>query len=50
MTSTNNSIPHHRNCKRPAPILRLSWLQTPELFCPGCGRTAPADDARRTDR
>lgn len=34
------SIPHSRNCKRPAPSLRLSWQGCPEQFCPGCGRSA----------
>ena len=31
-------IAHTARCKRPVPILRLSWRQQPELFCPGCGR------------
>lgn len=33
-------IPHARHCKKPTPLPRLSWAQTPELWCPGCGRSA----------
>lgn len=43
---TTPMIPHAAGCKRPAPTLRLSWGGTPELHCPGCGRTAPAPDSR----
>ena len=39
-------IPHASRCKRPAPVLRLSWAGTPEAFCPGCGRYTPATDTR----
>ncbi|MHA6512003.1 hypothetical protein [Tessaracoccus sp. Z1128] len=44
MTSTTApAIPHAPACKRPAPVLRLSWKQTPEAACPGCGRTMALD-------
>ena len=33
-------IAHAARCKRPAPVLRLSWRQQPELWCPACGRAA----------
>ena len=36
------SLPHAARCKRPAPVLRLSWRGTPEIHCPSCGRYAPA--------
>lgn len=40
------SIPHHAHCPRPAPHLRLGWTGNPEAWCPGCGRSGPADDQR----
>lgn len=40
-TPTTPTIPHAAACKRPAPVLRLSWRGTPEQWCGGCGRTAP---------
>lgn len=48
MTSPPNTsrIPHYRTCNRPKPVLRLSWKQEPEQFCPGCGRSALALDQR----
>lgn len=42
MSTDPAKIPHGRSCKRPAPVLRQSWKQEPEIWCPGCGRTAPA--------
>lgn len=44
------TISHAARCGRPAPTLRLSWTGQPETHCPGCGRTAPADDTREDDR
>lgn len=38
-TTTHTEIPHAARCRRPAPVLRLSWRRTPELWCPGCGRS-----------
>lgn len=46
MTNTNSTIVHSTRCRRPAPLLRLSWRGTPEAWCPSCGRTAPAPDTR----
>lgn len=41
------TIPHAARCgRRSAPILRASWKGAPELWCPDCGRHAPADDTR----
>lgn len=40
------TIPHSRSCKKPVPVLRLSWKRTPEFWCPGCGRSCPAPDER----
>jgi hypothetical protein len=39
-------LAHPPTCRRPAPVLRLSWAGRPEAWCPGCGRYAPADDTR----
>lgn len=39
-------IPHATHCSRPAPLLRLSWAGTPEVWCPSCGRATPAPDTR----
>ena len=36
---TAPALPHSAHCKRPSPVLRQSWDGSPELFCPGCGRT-----------
>ena len=41
--TTAPSIPHADGCRRPAPVLRLSWRRTPEQWCPGCGRAARLD-------
>lgn len=42
-------IEHSTQCKRrKAPFLRAAWNQTPELWCPECGRTCPAPDTRST--
>lgn len=42
-------LDHAPRCqRRGAPLLRLSWRSLPELFCPECGRTAPAPDTRPT--
>lgn len=51
-TPTTELIPHAARCKRPAPVLRLSWRRTPELWCGGCGRTCavPLDDDNQTDK
>lgn len=38
-TTTHTEIPHAARCRRPAPVLRLSWRGTPELWCGGCGRS-----------
>lgn len=41
------TIPHAARCdRRGAPILRASWKGAPEMWCPDCGRHAPADDTR----
>lgn len=38
------SIPHAPRCqRRRAPLLRLSWRRTPEVWCPDCGRAARLD-------
>ena len=42
-TPTSTGIPHAAGCKRPAPVLRLSWKQEREAWCPGCGRAASLD-------
>lgn len=48
---TRPLIPHAERCqRRGAPILRASWRGAPELFCPDCGRTCPADDSREANR
>lgn len=39
MSNTKPKIPHGNRCSRPAPVLRVSWQGTPELFCSGCGRS-----------
>ena len=36
-------IPHAAGCKRPAPVLRLSWKQEREAWCDGCGRAQRLD-------
>lgn len=43
MTTTEHAalIDHGPACTRPAPALRLSWLNQPEAFCAACGRYAP---------
>ena len=44
---TRPQLDHAARCqRRAAPLLRLSWRALPELFCPECGRTAPAPDQR----
>lgn len=44
---TRPQLAHAPRCqRRSAPLLRLSWQARPELWCPECGRTAPADDTR----
>lgn len=49
MTDTMPMIDHANRCqRRGAPLLRLPWCSLPELFCPECGRTAPAPDQRPT--
>ena len=41
------TIPHAARCDRPgAPLLRASREGAPEMWCPDCGRHAPADDTR----
>lgn len=43
-------IDHAPRCqRRRPPILRAAWNHAPELWCPECGRTAPADDTRTLD-
>jgi len=37
---------HATRCPHPAPVLRLSWQGHPEIFCPGCGHSAPGTDTR----
>ena len=32
-TPTSTGIPHAAGCKRPAPVLRLSWKQEREAWC-----------------
>lgn len=39
-------ITHGPGCHRPAPQLRLSWLNEAEAFCTACGRYGPAPDTR----
>ena len=46
MTTVQPKINHSARCRRPAPVLRLSWRGEPERFCPACGRAAPAADQR----
>lgn len=44
---TRPQLDHAARCqRRRAPLLRLSWQARPELWCPECGLTAPADDTR----
>lgn len=50
MRDLTHHVEHAKTCKRPAPLLRLSWRGTPELWCPSCGRTCPAPDTRSDDR
>ena len=46
---TRPTLDHAPACqRRRAPMLRLSWERRPELWCPECGRHAPADDTRPT--
>ncbi|MGO1385742.1 MAG: hypothetical protein ACTHU1_13280 [Arachnia sp.] len=47
-TEAHRRLAHGPGCARPAPALRLSWLNEPEAQCPGCGRYAPAPDTRNT--
>lgn len=43
-------IEHAPRCqRRRPPILRAAWDAAPEVWCPECGRSAPADD-QRTER
>ena len=48
MTHTDRAalIDHGPGCQRPAPSMRLSWRNEPEIQCPACGRYAPAPDRR----
>jgi hypothetical protein len=40
-------IEHAARCRRRRPpILRAAWDATPEVWCPECGRSAPAVDQR----
>lgn len=41
-------LEHSPRCPKPAPVLRLSWQQEPEIFCSDCGRATPAPDQRHT--
>lgn len=51
MTTPPAHIHHAQKCRRAAaPLLRLSWQGAPELWCPSCGRSAPAPDQRTTTR
>lgn len=44
-------IEHEPRCqRRKPPILRAAWNLSPELWCPECGRTCPADDTRPTPK
>lgn len=41
---TRPLLDHAPSCRRKAaPILRHTWGGRPEVFCPDCGRSAPAD-------
>ena len=42
-TQPSTGIPHAAGCRRPAPVLRLSWKQEREAWCPGCGRSQRLD-------
>ena len=47
--TTRPLIEHAPRCqRRRPPMLRLSWERRPELWCPECGRHAPANDTRTT--
>lgn len=50
MRDSAHLIDHAQTCRRPAPLLRLSWDRLPELWCAGCGRCAPAPDGREVAR
>lgn len=42
-TQAPDSIEHARRCpRRRPPILRATWNQAAEYWCPECGRTRPA--------
>lgn len=42
---TRPLLDHAPMCRRKtAPILRHSWGGLPEVFCPDCGQSAPADN------
>lgn len=44
---TRPYLEHAPRCQRTRPpMLRASWGGSPELWCPCCGRYAPADDTR----
>lgn len=48
---TGPAIDHARGCPQDRPLLqRLAWDGTPELWCPGCGRTTPVDPPAKVPR